>query len=37
LEKLRDCLEKLTPEVTMPEELRQRAEAPLLKMLEQSK
>ena len=37
LEKLRDCLENLTPEVRMPEELRARAELPLLRMLEQSK
>jgi len=37
LEKLRDSLAKLSPQVNMPEDLRQRAEAPLLKMLEQSK
>ncbi|MFU8894391.1 MAG: quinolinate synthase NadA [Luteolibacter sp.] len=37
LEKLRDCLEHLTPQVQMPEELRARAELPLLRMLEQSK
>ena len=36
LTKLRDCLQNLSPEVIMPEDLRQRAEAPLLKMLEQS-
>ena len=33
LEKLRDCLESLTPEITMPEEIRKRAEVPILKML----
>lgn len=37
LEKLRDCLEHLTPEVRMAEEIRSRAELPLLRMLEQSK
>ena len=37
LEKLHDCLDKLTPEVVLPEDLRSRAEAPLLKMLEQSR
>ncbi|MCB1062182.1 MAG: quinolinate synthase NadA [Verrucomicrobiae bacterium] len=37
LEKLHDCLRDLTPQVTMPEEIRQRAEAPLLRMLELSK
>lgn len=37
LEKLRDCLEHLAPQVEMPEELRARAEIPLLRMLEQSK
>jgi quinolinate synthase len=37
LEKLRDCLEHLSPQVQMPEELRARAELPLLRMLEQSK
>jgi quinolinate synthase len=37
LEKLRDCLERLSPQVEMPEELRARAELPLLRMLEQSK
>ena len=36
LEKLRDSLAKLSPEVTMPETLRKQAEAPLLRMLEQS-
>lgn len=37
LEKLRDCLERLSPQVEMPEDLRARAELPLLRMLEQSK
>ncbi len=35
--KLRDCLRDLTPRVEMDEEIRQRAEVPLLRMLEQSK
>ncbi len=37
MEKLRDCLDKLDPQVEMEESLRKRAEAPLLLMLEQSK
>ncbi|MFC5051176.1 quinolinate synthase NadA [Rubritalea spongiae] len=37
MEKLRDCLRDLTPTVEMPEEIRQRAEAPIIRMLEQSK
>lgn len=37
LEKLRDCLEKLSPQVEMAENIRVKAEAPLLRMLEQSK
>jgi len=37
LEKLRDCLANLSPTVEMPEEIRKRAELPLLRMLEQSK
>jgi quinolinate synthase len=37
LEKLHDCLLNLSPQVELPEDIRQRAEAPLLKMLEQSK
>lgn len=37
LEKLRNALRDLTPCVELPEELRRRAEAPLLRMLEQSK
>ncbi|MBK1790878.1 hypothetical protein [Persicirhabdus sediminis] len=37
LEKLHACLENLSPEVQMPEDLRKAAEAPLLRMLEQSK
>ncbi|MEN9722636.1 MAG: quinolinate synthase NadA [Pseudomonadota bacterium] len=36
LEKLISCLRNDTPEIIMDEELRQRAEAPLLKMLEWS-
>lgn len=37
LQKLHDCLKNLTPRVEMPEEIRARAEAPIIKMLEQSK
>ncbi|MEP4078314.1 quinolinate synthase NadA [Haloferula sp.] len=37
LEKLHDCLDKLEPQVELPEDIRKRAEAPLLRMLEQSK
>lgn len=37
LEKLYACLDKLEPQVELPEDVRKRAEAPLLKMLEQSK
>lgn len=37
LEKLRDCLANLTPTVEMEEATRARAEAPILRMLEQSK
>ncbi|MEM1084517.1 MAG: quinolinate synthase NadA [Verrucomicrobiota bacterium] len=37
LEKLHDCLQNLSPTVELPEDIRQRAEAPLLRMLEQSK
>ena len=37
LEKLRDCLANLSPRVEMEESVRARAEAPLLRMLEQSK
>lgn len=37
LEKLYKALDSLEPQITLPEDLRQRAEAPLLKMLEQSK
>lgn len=37
MEKLRDCLRDLQPELTMPEDLRARAEVPLLRMLEWSK
>ncbi len=37
MEKLRDCLDTLQPRVEMEESLRKRAEAPLLRMLEQSK
>ncbi len=36
LEKLRDCLRDLRPVVSVPEELRLKAERPLLKMLELS-
>ncbi|MGC4013800.1 MAG: quinolinate synthase NadA [Luteolibacter sp.] len=37
LQKLRDCLANLEPRVEMEESVRARAEAPLLRMLEQSK
>jgi len=37
LQKLRDCLDTLQPRIEMEESLRQRAEAPLLRMLAQSK
>jgi len=37
LQKLRDCLANLQPRVEMDETLRRRAEAPLLRMLEQSR
>lgn len=37
MEKLRNCLENLSPRVEMEETLRARAEIPLLRMLEQSK
>lgn len=37
LEKLRDCLKNLSPELTMDEAIRQRAEAPILRMLELSR
>lgn len=37
MEKLHDCLKNLSPEVTMDEDLREKAEAPLMRMLELSK
>jgi len=37
LAKLRDCLEHLSPTVEMDEDLRRRAEAPMLRMLEWSR
>ena len=37
LEKLHDALLNLSPEITMPEEIRVRAEKPILRMLELSK
>lgn len=37
LEKIRNCLRDMSPEVRVPEELRLRAEKPLLRMLELSK
>ncbi len=37
LQKLHACLDTLEPQVILPEDVRQRAEAPLLRMLEQSK
>lgn len=36
LQKIRDCLRNMAPEVKVPEELRLRAEKPLLRMLELS-
>jgi quinolinate synthase len=37
LEKLRDALENLSPEIELPETLRRRAELPILRMLELSR
>jgi quinolinate synthase len=37
LEKLRDCLADLEPEIVLPESVRQRAELPILRMLELSR
>ncbi len=37
LEKLHACLRDLSPEITMPEDIRARAEAPILRMLELSR
>ena len=37
LEKLRDCLESLSPEITMDEKLRSQAEAPIRRMLAMSR
>jgi quinolinate synthase len=37
LQKLHDCLLHLSPTVELPEEMRARAEKPLLLMLEQSR
>jgi quinolinate synthase len=37
LEKLRDALEYLSPEIVIPEALRQRAEVPILRMLDLSR
>jgi quinolinate synthase len=37
LEKLKACLETLTPEIVLPEPLRARAELPIRRMLELSK
>ena len=37
LEKLRDCLRDLQPELVMDEGIRARAEKPILRMLELSK
>lgn len=37
LEKLHDCLDRLKPEVTLDEEMRRKAEAPILRMLEWSR
>jgi quinolinate synthase len=37
LEKAHEALLKMTPEITLPEPLRKRAEAPILRMLELSR
>jgi len=37
MEKLRDCLANLAPAIELPEDLRRRAEEPILRMLEWSK
>jgi quinolinate synthase len=37
LEKLRDCLRDLTPQIIIPEDLHARAESPLRRMLELSR
>lgn len=37
LQKLHDCLLNLSPEITMPEDIRKRAESPIQRMLELSK
>ena len=37
LQKLHDCLRDLTPQVEMDEDLRKRAEKPILRMLELSR
>jgi quinolinate synthase len=37
LEKLRDCLRDLSPQILIPEDLRARAEAPIRRMLELSR
>jgi len=37
LQKLHDCLETLQPQVDLPEDIRAKAEIPLLRMLEQSR
>jgi quinolinate synthetase complex, A subunit len=37
LEKLRDCLRDLTPQIILPEDLRARAESPIRRMLELSR
>jgi quinolinate synthase len=37
LEKLRDCLRDLAPQIILPEDLRARAESPIRRMLELSR
>ncbi len=37
MEKLHDCLRDLSPEIILPEEIRRRAEAPIVRMLELSR
>jgi quinolinate synthase len=37
LQKLHDCLRDLSPQVELAEDLRKRAETPILRMLELSK
>jgi len=36
IEKLRDCLKNMSPQIEMPEDIRQKAYAPIKRMLEWS-